>query len=106
MSVKVLKQELECQILPTVGNKLVLLVCLKLGITEKRLKYTVDQLQEIKIVKKKKAEPNTALGLLSFPKSAYWQILQANLDKVLNLGNLTFAVAYVPTVNKDKLYTE
>ena len=39
MSGKALKKGLKCQILPVGGNKLVLLVCLKLGIAEKKPKY-------------------------------------------------------------------
>ena len=101
MSVKALKEELKCQILPMSGIKMVLLGRLKFGIVEKKNKYTVLQLKRIISVKKKKAEPNTAPGLSSFPKLAYWQILEPNSDKMLNPPNLTFAAARAPTTNKD-----
>ena len=63
---KALKQKLKCQILPISSNKLVLLVLLNLGTVEKKHKYTVHQLEEIKRANKKKVEPNTASGLSLF----------------------------------------
>lgn len=55
ISFKALTQELKCWILPIGGKKLVLMARLILGITEKKPKHTVDQLEDIKNCKEEES---------------------------------------------------
>ena len=50
MQVKALRPELKWQLEPTSGNKPVLQALLKLAIKEKKLKYTDDQIKQLKAI--------------------------------------------------------
>ena len=79
---------------------------LKVRNSRKEAQVHSRSIRRNKNCREEESGPNTVPGLLLFQKSAYWQILEPNLDKILNPLNPTFAAACAPTANKDKQYTE
>ena len=83
---------------------------LKLAIKEKKLKFTDDQIEQLKTKNKKlskKKDSNEDLGLSLFPKAAYWRVLNPKEEVVLVPTNPTFSSNFCsPTVSIDEAGVE